>query len=513
MKSCVIYARYSSGKQREASIEDQLRVCRDWCKANGITVVREYWDKALSGRTDRRPWFQAMVRNAPESDLVVVYAMDRFSRDQYDAPIYKKALADEGVRVVSATESIDSSPEGVFMEKVMEGWAAYYSLNLSRSVMRGMTGNAMKCKANGVPVVGYRIGSDGCYEVDGHEAEMVRQVFDRYTKGETLNSIASDLARKGFKSPRGNPISMANLYTMVHNRKYIGEYKWGDVVVPGGMPAIVDEGTFLRAQRTVPQKRRKDEEWAEYRLTGKLWCGICGKPMRGVSGRSGTGRKYDYYKCPTKGCCKGAPKGALERSIVAGVEAMVKDPKVAHALAVKACGHVDSSAHDAEIAAMEANLREARNGIRNIEDAICKGLFTDGLKERLDGFQETVARLEPEIARMREESEEVSVEIVEDFLLNGLGLDDSSLILDSFINKIVLYEDNAALTMMFTGEKGEPAEFSLMGGEFALLESGRPPLSGEEPDAYLVKGGIAIIIPVSRSSSPSPRGCSPSRTR
>jgi hypothetical protein len=102
-----------------------------------------------------------------------------------------------------------------------------------------------------------------------------------------------------------------------------------------------------------------------------------------------------------------------------------------------------------------------------------------------------------------EESEEVSVETVEDFLLNGLGLEDSSLILDSFINKVVLYEDNAALTMMFTGEKGEPAEFSLMGGEFALIESGRPHLSVEEPDAYLIKGGIAVIIPVSRSSSPS----------
>ena len=496
MKTCVIYARYSSGKQREASIEDQLRVCRDWCEANGVTVVREYWDKALSGRTDKRPWFQAMIRNAPESDLVVVYAMDRFSRDQYDAPIYKKALADEGVRVVSATESIDASPEGVFMEKVMEGWAAYYSLNLSRSVLRGMTGNAMKCKANGVPVIGYRIGPDGCYETDEREAAIVRQVFDRYTRGETLNSIAADLAAKGFKSPRGNPISMNNLYTMVHNRKYIGEYRWGDVVVPGGMPAIIDERTFLNAQKAVPSKRRKDEEWAEYKLTGKLWCGICGKPMRGVSGRGHKGRKYDYYKCPTKGCCKGAPKDALERSIVAGVEAMVKDPHVAHALAVRACSHIDGSANDAEIAAVEANIEEARRGIGNIEDAICRGVFTDGLKERLEGYQETVARLEPELERMREESDEVSVEAIEDFLLNGLGSQDSALILDSFINKVVLYEGSAALTMTYTdGEKGEPAEFTLMGGEFALLESGRPNLSPGEWDAILFKGGIAIIIP------------------
>ena len=73
---------------------------------------------------------------------------------------------------------------------------------------------------------------------------------------------------------------------------------------------------------------------------------------------------------------------------------------------------------------------------------------------------------------------------------------DSALILDSFIDKVVLYEDNAALTMRFTdAEKGEPAEFSLMGGEFALLESGRPALSAGEWDAVLFKGGIAILIP------------------
>ena len=497
MRTCVIYARYSSGKQREASIEDQLRVCREWCKSNSIAVVREYWDKALSGRTDKRPWFQAMIRNAPEADLVVVYAMDRFSRDQYDAPIYKKALADEGVRVVSATESIDSSPEGVFMEKVMEGWAAYYSLNLSRSVLRGMTGNAMKCKANGVQVIGYRIGSDGCYEVDSETAPIVRQVFERYVRGETLNHIAQDLAAHGIKSPRGNPVSMANLYTMVHNRKYIGEYSWGDVTVPDGMPAIIDARTFAKAQSAVPAKRRKDEEWAEYRLTGKLWCGICGKPMRGVSGHGYKGRKYDYYKCPTKGCCKGAPKDALERSIVAGVDAMVHDPEVAHALAVRACSLYDGSAAEAEIAAMQSRLDEARKGISNIEDAICKGVFTDGLKSRLEEYQDAVAKLEPEIARMREESIGIaSVDVVEDFLLHGLGMGDSALILDSFIDKVVLYEDNAALTMRFTdAEKGEPAEFSLMGGEFALLESGRPALSAGEWDAVLFKGGIAILIP------------------
>lgn len=87
--TAVIYARFSCSKQREASIDDQLRVCQDWCAREGYAVVAEYCDHAVSGRTDDRPQFQRMIANAGESDVVLVYMMDRFSRDPFDAPIYK----------------------------------------------------------------------------------------------------------------------------------------------------------------------------------------------------------------------------------------------------------------------------------------------------------------------------------------------------------------------------------------------------------------------------------------
>ena len=93
VKRAVIYARFSCSKQREASIDDQLRVCREWCDREGYEVVREYSDYAMSGRSDDRPQFQEMIANAGESDIVLVYMMDRFSRSEYDAPIYKKELA------------------------------------------------------------------------------------------------------------------------------------------------------------------------------------------------------------------------------------------------------------------------------------------------------------------------------------------------------------------------------------------------------------------------------------
>ena len=103
-KTAVIYARFSCNKQREASIDDQLRVCRDWCKREGYAIAAEYCDYAISGRTDDRPEFQRMIANAGESDIVLVYMMDRFSRGEYDAPIYKRELAKNGVKLVSALE-------------------------------------------------------------------------------------------------------------------------------------------------------------------------------------------------------------------------------------------------------------------------------------------------------------------------------------------------------------------------------------------------------------------------
>ena len=100
-KTAVLYARYSSDKQREASIDDQLRVCSEYCVREGIEVLKAYTDYALSGKTDQRPEFRRMIANAPESDLVVVYMFDRFSRDRYDSIVYKRQLADCGVLVVA----------------------------------------------------------------------------------------------------------------------------------------------------------------------------------------------------------------------------------------------------------------------------------------------------------------------------------------------------------------------------------------------------------------------------
>ena len=136
----VIYARYSSSGQREESIEGQIRECREYAERFGINIVGEYCDYALSGKTDKRPEFQRLIKDSAKGQFTVVllWKIDRFARSKYDSAIYKHRLKQNGVRVIYVKETIPEGPEGIILESVMEGYAEYYSANLSQNVKRGL---------------------------------------------------------------------------------------------------------------------------------------------------------------------------------------------------------------------------------------------------------------------------------------------------------------------------------------------------------------------------------------
>lgn len=163
--NAVIYARYSSDRQTEQSIEGQLRECYAFAKANDIAVIDTYIDRAISGKTDNRPAFQKMIEDSAKRQFqaVIVYRLDRFTRNRYDSAIYKARLKKNGVKVLSAMENLNGSPESIIMESLLEGMAEYYSVELSQKITRGMRENALKGKAlGGQRVLGYKVNSD-CY--------------------------------------------------------------------------------------------------------------------------------------------------------------------------------------------------------------------------------------------------------------------------------------------------------------------------------------------------------------
>ena len=150
----VIYARYSSDSQREESIDGQIRECTAFAEKNGITILRHYIDRAYSAKTDNRPDFQEMIKDSGKKlfDMVIVWKLDRFARNRYDSARYKAQLKRNGVKVVSATEVISEGAEGIILESVLEGYAEYYSADLSEKVIRGRKEKALKSKFNGGPL-------------------------------------------------------------------------------------------------------------------------------------------------------------------------------------------------------------------------------------------------------------------------------------------------------------------------------------------------------------------------
>lgn len=145
-KNVVIYARYSSQRQNETSIEAQLKECYEYCKAHNYTVIEEYIDKAKSAKTDNRPDFKRMINDSSKKQFegIVCYQLDRFARNRYDSATYKAKLKRNGIRVYSAKENINDDASGILMESVLEGMAEYYSQELAQKVNRNMRLNAMK---------------------------------------------------------------------------------------------------------------------------------------------------------------------------------------------------------------------------------------------------------------------------------------------------------------------------------------------------------------------------------
>ena len=299
----VIYARYSSDNQREESIEGQIRECTAFAEKNGITILRHYIDRAFSAKTDNRPEFQNMIKDSGKRlfDMIIVWKLDRFARNRYDSARYKATLKKNGVKVVSATEVISDGAEGIILESVLEGYAEYYSADLSEKVVRGMTENALKSKYNGgTRPIGYLIDSDQCFQLDPLTAPFVREAFQRYDEGATMTQIRDWLNEQGVKNTRGQKMTYNSVQHLLNNRRYIGEYTYRDIVVPDGIPAIVPQDLFDRVQEKLAKNkkapaRHKAED--DYLLTTKLFCGYCGAYLCGESGTSHTGNVHHYYKC------------------------------------------------------------------------------------------------------------------------------------------------------------------------------------------------------------------------
>ena len=462
--NAVIYARYSSDNQREESIEGQLRDCRDYAARNNLTIVGNYIDRALSARTADRPDFQRMIHDSEKRlfDVVLVWKLDRFSRDRYDSAYYKHILKKNGVRVVSAKEAMADGPEGIILESMLEGMAEYYSAELAVKVRRGQRENAMKCRNNGGTLpFGYSVNKEnGLLFVNPETAPVVREIFSRYDKGELIKTIVNDLNARGLRNNYGRPFQASAMTILLKNRKYIGDYCYGDMIIPGGIPAIVDKDIFERVQIRMEANKKtpgKAKAKDEYLLSGKVFCGTCGGHFVGESGKSGNGTRYCYYKCinsKLKHTCKrkGIKKDWLERAVVMETVTKVLTDEVIDRVADSIIAL--QGRENPLIPSIKEQLRVCENSIHNLLKAIEAGILTSTTKTRMDELEKQKEELNASLIRAQmEQSVFTKEEIVKWISRFKYGnVHDKAYqkkIIDTFLNSVYVYEDKIVFTYNF----------------------------------------------------------------
>jgi DNA invertase Pin-like site-specific DNA recombinase len=462
--NAVLYARYSSDGQREESIEGQLRECKEYAERNGFTIISTYIDRALSAKTDDRPDFQKMISDSAKKqfEIVLVWKLDRFSRNRFDAATYRAILKRNGVRVVSAKENISEGPEGIILEAMLDGMAEYYSAELSVKVKRGQKENALKGKANGGMLpFGYKVNSERYYEIDPLTAPIVLEMFERYADGQTVAEISEALNSRGvFVGTKFKYTNKSSMHNLLKNRRYIGEYRYGETVIPDGMPAIVSLDIFNAVQKRMEKNKHKpgaakaDEE---YILTTKLFCGKCGALMVGTGGTSKTGKVHHYYKCANvlrKKTCdkKTAKKDWIERLVVQLTKDFVLQDEII--LRISDTIFEMQGKENTTIPYLQKQLSDVQKRIDNILNAIEQGLFNESAKRRLDDLETTKAELEINLAKAKIERTLLTKEQIIYWIskFKDGDIDDPKFrrdIVDIFVNSVFLYDDKLIITFNY----------------------------------------------------------------
>ena len=464
----VLYARYSSHNQKDASIEQQLRECRAYAKKNDMQVIAEYADRAVSGKTDQRPEFLRMVNDARRGffQYVITWKVDRFARNRYDAAEYRMKLKKYGVTIKYAKEDIPEGPEGILLESILEGSAEYYSMSLAQNIRRGMEDNARECKVNGSRVIGYRPGPDQRYEIDPDTAPVVRLIFERYVSNVTMQAIADELNDRGLRSIRGHPFDVNSVTRVLKNEKYTGIYQFGSIRVEDGVPQIIEKEMFEAVQKKLERnKRAPAHRWdiADYLLTGKLFCGLCKSPMVGRAGTGKSGTKYNYYACVRRTRQKACDKQPASKE---WIEALVAKITMQQLLDDKAIDYiadcvVQLQEHDRDssmLRAYESKLKETEKSIQNILRVIEAGTVTPSITERLKELEAEKSQLDANIEAEKLGSPFIEKDAIAAYLRQIKQGDPNEFetqrrIIEGVVGAVYLYDDKVVVTYNFGGRE------------------------------------------------------------
>lgn len=300
--AAVIYARFSTDRQAETSIEDQARICRARAEALQLDVARVFADQATSGstpvveRAGGRDLLEAAI--AGQFSVLIVEGLDRLSRDQVEQERIVRRLEYRGIRIIGVSDGYDSDAGARKLIRGMRGMVnEIYLDDLRAKTHRGLAGQVQRGFHAGGLSFGYRsVGVDGGHrlQIDEEQAEVVRWIFARYADGWSCQRLAADLNIRGVKGPRGGTWSVSALYGspakgsgVLNNELYIGRYVWNR------SRWTKDPDTGRRTRFTRPRGEWQVEQRDDLRiLKDTLWHAARERMRtpRKEGGRAGPGR-------------------------------------------------------------------------------------------------------------------------------------------------------------------------------------------------------------------------------
>ena len=483
--TAVIYARFSSHNQREESIEAQERACREYAQRKGLQIIEVYADRAKSGTNSEREEFQRMIKDSSEKKFryLIVHKLDRFSRNKYDAVIYKRKLRTNGVTILSVVENLDDSPESIMLETVIEGMSDYFSKNLAREVMKGLKESAYDCKhLGGIAPLGYDVNPETQkYVLHEAEAKIVKLIFEKYLEGWGYKKLLDYLNNMGYRSKRGRCFGKNSLSSILTNEKYVGRYVFNKrkektidgkrnptlkpkdewIVIEGGLPAIIDESTFEAVQAKLSRNKRKAGSFKAketYLLSGLIFCGECGEAMHG--NRHLDGRKksnYSSYRCHGRENKRGCKNREIRRDYIDNfvLDELYKRlfSKISLQKLTEMLNDYNqkvASETDNEMSKAKAELTENQRKVSSIIQMVTEaGISIDTVKSSLKELDEQKNYLESYIKELEaaNKANSISEEQVKEIIMkSGEFIRTHNLVecrnfIDNYIEKVIVYND------------------------------------------------------------------------
>lgn len=449
MKTAVIYARYSSDSQTEQSIEGQLRVCEEYAQRNNILILNTYIDRAMTGTNDNRPDFQRMIKDSArkEWNYVLVYKLDRFSRNKYESTMHKRTLKNNGVTLLSAMENIPDTPEGIILESLLEGMNQYFSAELSQKVKRGMKETRLKGNFTGGHLLyGYDL-KDHKIIINESQAEIVRYIYEQFSLGVYVKDIIKFLTAKGIYN-NGKPFARNTVYNILKNEKYSGIYRHGGEVFENMYPQIVPTDIYENVRAKISEnKYGKRSVEVVYLLRHKLKCGYCGQPISAETGTSKNGQVKRYYKCLGRkrqnGCKKSMiGKEYLENLIISAIIEQLSDQQIMNTIVANLLKIQEQLTKETPILNLLAKeKRQTEKAIKNIMTAIENGVITNTTTKRLKELEERQENLERQILLERSKTAvKYTDQEIRTYYGQALNLEPQMLI-NYLVKEIIVYDD------------------------------------------------------------------------